>query len=80
MNRHPVNLPEDERWGFVTNTNDGSAYRFIWATFNTAGNYSIIVDARSSFFFMDKMVLRRTDVITKSRQHSFKKYARCNAS
>ena len=62
MNRHPVNLPEDERWGFVTNTNDGSAYRFIWATFNTAGNYSVIVDARSSFFFMDKMVLRRTDV------------------
>ena len=62
MNRHPVNLPEDERWGFVTNTNDGNSYRFIWATFNTAGNYSVIVDARSSFFFMDKMVLRRTDV------------------
>ncbi|WP_396600644.1 T9SS type A sorting domain-containing protein [Algibacter sp. R77976] len=62
MNRHPVNLPVDERWGFVTNTNDGSSYRFIWATFNTAGNYSVIVDARSSFFFIDKMVLRRTDV------------------
>ncbi len=62
MNRHPVNLPVDERWGFVTNTNDGSSFRFIWATFNTPGNYSIIVDARSSFFFMDKMVLRRSNV------------------
>lgn len=62
MNRHPVNRPVEERWGFVTNTNDGSSYRFIWATFNAPGNYSVIVDARSSFFFMDKMVLRRTDV------------------
>ena len=62
MNRHPVNLPVDERWGFVTNTNDGSSFRFIWATFNAPGNYSVIVDARSNFFFMDKMVLRRTDV------------------
>lgn len=62
MNRHPTNLPINERWGFVTNTNDGSAFRFIWATFNAAGNYAILVDARSSFFFIDKMVLRRTDV------------------
>ncbi|WP_298555735.1 T9SS type A sorting domain-containing protein [uncultured Algibacter sp.] len=62
MNRHPVNLPVEQRWGFVTNTNDGDSFRFIWATFNTAGLYSVIVDARSSFFFMDKMVLRRTDV------------------
>ncbi len=62
MNRHPVNKPVEERWGFVTNTNDGNSFRFIWATFDTPGNYSIIVDARSSFFFMDKMVLRRTSV------------------
>ncbi len=62
MNRHPVNLPVDERWGFVTNTNDGNSFRFMWATFNAPGNYSVIVDARSSYFFMDKMVLRRTDV------------------
>jgi len=62
MNRHPVNLSVEERWGFVTNTNDHNSFRFIWATFNTAGNYSIMVDARSNFFFMDKMVLRRTDV------------------
>lgn len=62
MNRHPVNSSPDRKWGFVTNTNDGNSYRFIWATFNTAGNYSIIVDARSSFFFMDKMVLRKSDV------------------
>lgn len=62
MNRHPVNLPIEQRWGFVTNTNDGSSFRFIWATFNAPGNYSVIVDARSNFFFMDKMVLRRTDV------------------
>ena len=62
MNRHPINSDPDEVWGFVTNTNDGSSFRFIWATFNAPGNYSVIVDARSSFFFMDKMVLRRTDV------------------
>ena len=62
MNRHPVNSSPEERWGFVTNTNDGDSFRFIWASFNTPGNYSIIIDARSSFFFMDKIVLRRTDV------------------
>ena len=62
MNRHPINSDPDEVWGFVTNTNDGSSFRFIWATFNAPGNYSVIVDARSNFFFMDKMVLRRTDV------------------
>jgi len=61
MNRSPTGAIE-QRWGFVTNTNDGDSFRFIWATFNTAGNYSVIVDARSSFFFMDKMVLRRVDV------------------
>lgn len=62
MNRHPVNSTPDRVWGFVTNTNDHNSFRFIWATFNTAGNYSIIVDARSNFFFMDKMVLRRSDL------------------
>ncbi|WP_298763486.1 T9SS type A sorting domain-containing protein [uncultured Polaribacter sp.] len=62
MNRHPVNLPVESRWGFVTNTNDGNSFRFIWATFNTPGNYAIIVDARSNSFFMDKMVLRRSNV------------------
>ncbi len=62
MNRHPVNTAPEQRWGFVTNTNDGNSFRFMWATFNTAGNYSIIVDARSNFFFMDKIVLRRSDV------------------
>ncbi|MCF7561545.1 T9SS type A sorting domain-containing protein [Sabulilitoribacter multivorans] len=62
MNRHPINSTPEQRWGFVTNTNDGDSFRFIWATFNTAGNYSVIVDARSNFFFMDKMVLRRSDV------------------
>ena len=62
MNRHPINSDPDEVWGYVTNTNDGSSFRFIWATFNAPGNYSVIVDARSNFFFMDKMVLRRTDV------------------
>ncbi len=62
MNRHPVNLPVESRWGFVTNTNDHDSFRFIWATFNTPGNYKIMVDARSNSFFMDKMVLRRSDV------------------
>jgi hypothetical protein len=61
MNRSPTGA-ESERWGFVSNANDKDAFRFIWATFNTAGNYSIIVDARSNSFFMDKMVLRRTNV------------------
>lgn len=62
MNRHPVNTAPERRWGFVTNTNDGNSFRFIWATFNTAGNYSVIIDARSNSFFMDKMVLRRSDI------------------
>lgn len=62
MNRDPTG-PIESRWGFVTNSRfNNVSQRFIWATFDTAGNYSIIVDARSSFFFMDKMVLRRTDV------------------
>ncbi|MBC3758921.1 T9SS type A sorting domain-containing protein [Hyunsoonleella sp. SJ7] len=61
MNRHPGGNIED-RWGFVTNTNDHDSFRFIWATFNTPGNYSVIVDARSNSFFIDKMVLYRTDV------------------
>lgn len=62
MNRHPINSTPDRVWGFVTNTNDHNSYRFIWATFNTAGNYSIMVDARSNSFFMDKMVLRRSNL------------------
>ncbi|WP_299046113.1 T9SS type A sorting domain-containing protein [uncultured Polaribacter sp.] len=61
MNRSPTG-PEDQRWGFVTNANDGDSFRFIWATFNTPGNYSVIVDARSNSFFIDKMVLRRSNV------------------
>ncbi len=61
MNVSPTNAP-DQRWRFVTNTNDGVAHNFIKATFNEAGNYSIIVDARSSFFFIDKMVLFREGV------------------
>ena len=61
MNRSPTR-PIDERWGFVSNTNDGEAHNTIKATFNTAGNYAIIIDARSSDFFMDKMVLFRDGV------------------
>jgi hypothetical protein len=62
MNRHPVNTAPEQRWGFVTNSVFKSSYRFIWATFNAPGNYSVIVDARSNSFFMDKMVLRKTNV------------------
>lgn len=62
MNRHPINSTPENRWGFVTNTNDGNSFRFIWATFNNPGNYSIIVDARSNSFFMDKMVLTKSPV------------------
>ncbi|TWO32865.1 T9SS type A sorting domain-containing protein [Seonamhaeicola sediminis] len=62
MNRSPTG-PIENRWGFVTNSKfNGVSQRFIWATFDTPGNYSVIIDARSSFFFMDKMVLRRTNV------------------
>lgn len=48
-------------WGFVTNTNDHVAHR-VFVTFNEAKEYTITVDARSSFLFIDKMVLRRSDV------------------
>ena len=48
-------------WGFVTNTNDQVAHR-VFVTFNEAKVYTITVDARSSFLFIDKMVLRRSDV------------------
>ena len=69
MNRHPVNSAPDRKWGFVTNTNDGDSFRFIWATFNNPGNYSIIVDARSNSFFMDKIVLRRSNVSDSTAQN-----------
>lgn len=61
MNVDPTGTP-DQIWKFVTNTNDGVAHNFIKATFNEPGNYSIIIDARSSFFFMDKMILFRDGV------------------
>ena len=69
MNRDPVDPDPKKHWGFVTNSvfrfpNDEKSTTFphIWATFNTAGNYSIVVNARSNSFFIDKMFLRRTDV------------------
>ncbi|WP_159951777.1 T9SS type A sorting domain-containing protein [Polaribacter septentrionalilitoris] len=68
MNRDPTG-DELRRWGFVTNTNDGDSFRFIWATFNNPGNYSIIVDARSNSFFMDKIVLRRSNVSDSTAQN-----------
>jgi hypothetical protein len=48
-------------WGFVTNTNDGDSHR-VFVTFNEAKVYTITVDARSSYLFIDKMVLHRNDV------------------
>lgn len=48
-------------WGFVTNTNDGDSHR-VWVTFNEAKEYNITVDARSSYLFIDKMVLHRNTV------------------
>lgn len=68
MNVSPTNAPS-QRWKFVTNTNDGVAHNFIKATFNNAGNYSIIVDARSSFFFIDKMILFRDGVSSATAQN-----------
>ncbi|PQJ72672.1 hypothetical protein BTO14_05105 [Polaribacter butkevichii] len=48
-------------YGFVTNTNDHVAHR-VFVTFNEAKVYTITVDARSSYLFIDKMVLRRNDI------------------
>lgn len=48
-------------WGFVTNTNDHVAHR-VFVTFEEAKQYTITVDARSSYLFIDKMVLRRSNV------------------
>ncbi|WP_194766550.1 T9SS type A sorting domain-containing protein [Tamlana sp. I1] len=48
-------------WGFVTNTNDHVAHR-VFVTFNEAKEYTITVDARSTYLFIDRMVLRRSDV------------------
>ena len=48
-------------YGFVTNTNDHIAHR-VFLEFKEAKVYTITVDARSAFLFIDKMVLRRNDV------------------
>ena len=48
-------------YGFVTNTNDHVAHR-VFVRFDEAKEYTITVDARSSYLFIDKMVLRRSSV------------------
>lgn len=48
-------------WTFVSFTNDGSGHR-IFATFNEAKVYTITVDARSSYLFIDKMVLKKDGI------------------
>ncbi|WP_136480785.1 T9SS type A sorting domain-containing protein [Cognatitamlana onchidii] len=48
-------------WGFVTNTNDHDSHK-VWVVFEEAKEYTITVDARSSYLFIDKMVLKRSDV------------------
>lgn len=48
-------------WTFVTNTNDGDSHR-VFVTFNNPGIYTITVDARSSYCFIDKMVLRKDGI------------------
>jgi virulence-associated protein VapD len=48
-------------WGFVTNTNDHVAHQ-VFVTFDKAKEYTITVDARSSFLFIDKLVLRRNGI------------------
>jgi len=48
-------------YGFVTNTNDHVAHR-VWVVFEEAKEYTITVDARSSYLFIDKMVLKRSTV------------------
>ena len=59
MNVTPTNGTGEERdWRFVSNANTEGvpAHLLIKATFNEAGDYSINIDARSSYYFMDKMV------------------------
>ena len=48
-------------YGFVTNTNDHVAHR-VFVTFEEAKEYTITLDARSSYLFIDKMVLHRSSV------------------
>ncbi|APY11632.1 hypothetical protein BWZ22_10425 [Seonamhaeicola sp. S2-3] len=55
-------------WGFVTNTNDGDSHR-VWVTFNEAKVYTITLDARSNYLFIDKMVLRRSNVSDTAAQN-----------
>lgn len=49
----------DYKWVGFTSDNDPHE---IFATFNNPGTYKIIVDARSSYLFIDRMVLRLTSV------------------
>lgn len=48
-------------WGFVTNTNDHDSHR-VFVRFDEAKEYTITVDARSSYLFIDKMVLRKNGI------------------
>ncbi len=77
MNVTPTNGENETRvWRFVSNANnteDGvgeqrNAHLLINATFDEAGDYAINIDARSSFFFMDKMVFFRDDVLRNTAQ------------
>ncbi len=72
MNVVPTNGENETRvWDFVSNANnttDGddatrAAHLLVQAIFDEAGDYAINIDARSSFFFMDKMVFFRDDVL-----------------
>ncbi|MEM8524765.1 MAG: T9SS type A sorting domain-containing protein [Bacteroidota bacterium] len=47
------------RWAAGTSDHDP---HFIFATFDNPGEYRIILDARSSFCFLDRMVLRQANV------------------
>ncbi len=65
MNVVPTNGDGEERdWRFVSNVNTEGvlAHLLIKAVFNEAGNYSINIDARSSYYFMDKIVFFRDGV------------------
>lgn len=47
------------RWAAGTSDHDP---HFIFATFDNPGEYKIILDARSSFCFLDRMILRQASV------------------
>ena len=87
MNVTPTNGEGVPRvWRFVSNANntrDGNdvtrgAHLLIRAVFNEPGNYAVNIDARSSYFFMDKMILFRDGVARSTAENLNNPESTCN--